>query len=190
MKPVLSLRPCSVPRLAILAAFLLAGCATNRAPVSVHYRTNQNETVYRTVNIDLGPLFESGGLGQDPRVGMRGWATCPGENCQPREAWLSFSLQRAAKQMQLVSDRSVTLRTDEEVYSWEQKNVVGSRAPTHGEIARIALGMDALKDVATAQNVTGTIGSEEFSLSREERAPLRALYEKATADGAEEEAPL
>lgn len=166
--------------LAMLAAFLWAGCATNRPSATVQYRPGQNEMIYRARPISLGTLFESGGLGQDPRVGLRGWATCPGEGCQPQQAWLSFSLQRAAKQMQLTSDRSVTLRTDHEVYSWEQKNVVGANAPTHGEIARVSFQMSTLKDLATSQRVRGTIGTEEFSLSYEEREPLRALYAKAT----------
>lgn len=174
----------SFPKLHLLAllAFLLAGCVTNRAPATARYQSSRNETVFRTRTIGLGTLFESEGFGQDPRVVLNGWARCPGEHCHPNEAWLSFSLRRSAKEMQIVSDRSVTIATDREVYSWQQEDVAGSRAPTHGEIARISLDMSTLEDIATTQRFRGTIGGEEFSLSREEREPLRALYKKVSGE--------
>ena len=164
----------------ILSALLLAGCTGSRPPVTARYQSAANETIYRARSIGLGTLFESGGLGQDPRVSLRGWATCSGENCHPREAWLSFSLQRSAKEMQLVSDRSVRIETAQDAYTWNQKNVPGSRAPTSGEIVRVSLDMATLEDIATTKRFQGTIGGEGFKLSYEEREPLRALYEKAS----------
>lgn len=170
-----------------LSAALLAGCGSSRPSASANYRQARNEMVYRTRPIDLGALFESGGLGIDPRVSLRGWAACDGENCQPSEAWLSFTLQRGSKEMRVVSDRSVTIKTAEDVYTWQQGDRRNSGnelvqemrgAPTSGEIARVELDWATLKDIATTQEFRGTIGGKDFSLSYDEREPLRAMMEQ------------
>lgn len=168
----------------VLVALLLAGCVTSRKPATSQYHAARNETVYRIRPINLGTIFEGSGLGSDPRVSLRSWATCSGQDCRPSAAWISFSLQRTSKQMQITSDRSVTIKTDGNVYTWEQKNVTGSRAPTSGEVARVELDLSALQDVATTKVLNGSIGGSEFSLSREERKPLRALHSMITGSDA------
>lgn len=166
--------------LSTLSLLLSAGCATSSEPLSSSYDDDSDRTRYETRRINLGNMFSGSALGGGVRVNLRGWATCEGQDCQPEQAWLSFTISGSSNTLQ-IHDRSVTLRTEEEHYSWPQREV---RRPTEqttsllGEVARIALDPDTLEDIATAQDVSGSIGSESFSLSYDQRASLRELADR------------
>lgn len=166
--------------LCALTLLLSTGCVSSSELVSISYDDDRDRTRYETRRINLGTMFSGSALGGGARVNLRGWATCQGQECQPEQAWLSFSISGSSNTLQ-IHDRTVTLRTEEERYSWPQREVrrpTEQTTPLIGEVARIALEPDMLEDIATSQNVSGSIGSESFSLSYDQRAPLRELADR------------
>lgn len=161
----------------LAALLLLAGCASNRESVTSRYLADQDVTTYRTGSIGLGSIFGGSGLGSGSRVSLRGWAQCQGQDCQPSEAWLAFALSGSSRELRLAS-RSISMRADEQRYDWPQRAVqrpTRTTNPVRGEIARISMSLGALESIAFAQSVSGTISDEAFTLSYEERQPLRNL---------------
>lgn len=175
-----------------LTAVLLAGCATSRPPATELYKQAQNETVYRARAINLGTMFPTGGLSRDPSVALRSWATCSGENCQPRRAWFSFEMRGGGGESRVLSSRDVQIRTEGNVHEWpeERQRTTGESdlagSGSTGELVRIRMSLSTLRDIAQSQRMSGTLGDEEFSLSYEERAPLRSMLEKASGAGESE----
>lgn len=163
-----------------LSLLLLAGCTTSRDSVTVQYQESEDRTVYRARSISLGTLFPTGGLSRDPVVEMRSWATCSGQDCQPQQAWFAFNLRRT--ESRIVSRRDVRLETDEEVYRWSQENERfgewNAQSPKSGEIVRISMDISMLRDIAESERLSGRLSGERFSLSYEDRAPLRALLDR------------
>lgn len=166
--------------LPVLSLLLLAGCATSQDPVTVQYQEVEDRTVYRARPINLGTMFPTGGLSRDPVVEMRSWATCSGQDCQPQQAWFAFNLRRSDSR--IVSRRDVRLETDEEVYRWSRDNERfgdwNTQSPRSGEIVRISMDISMLRDIAESERLSGRLSGERFSLSYEDRAPLRALLER------------
>lgn len=160
-----------------LGLLLSAGCATSSELVSTSYDDARDVTRYEARRISLGRMFSGNALGGGRYVNLRAWATCRGQGCQPQQAWLSFAISGSANRLQ-VYDRSITMRTEEERLSWPQREVkrpAEETSPLRGKVARIALDPATLETIATAQQVSGAIGNESFSLSYEQRAPLREL---------------
>ena len=177
--------------LLVLVAVLLAGCGASRAPATAQYNAPQDETVYRARSINLGTMFPTGGLSPDPSVEMNSWARCSGEDCRPQRIWLAFSI-RGTSQPGVLSNRDVKIRTSENTHTWpdERRRTTGAEnkipGSAGGELTRISMGLGTFRDIATSQRVSGTLGGENFSLSYEERAPLRAMLAKATGDAPSE----
>ncbi len=172
----------------IAAAFclfaLLAGCASTSQPVTERYNALSNETTYRTRAISLGALFEGHGIDSGMRVDLEARASCPGEQCTPDLVWLSFEAVNPKTNIQ-IGNSAVTMRADEQLYRWtEREGKLAEQDVTYvrGTFVRVRLTLPELRQVATAEHVAGTVGPESFSLSYDDRMPLRRLL--TLAEGA------
>ena len=170
----------------LLAALFLYGCGTtSSAPATTRYRQGADETIYRARSISLGTMFPTGGLSQDPTVRLQGWATCEGRDCRPQRAWLSFVLRSPNGRSNVVSNRTVSIQTDTEQHRWpESRKRFGNMGEDNsGELTRIRMSIGTFRDIAESQRRRGQIGTEDFSVSYEDRAPMRALLEQIQNPG-------
>lgn len=185
----------SSPRLSSLsvlfvAALFMVGCASSREPATARYSASQNEMMYRASDISLGTMFPTGGLSRDPSVALRSWATCSGENCQPQRVWFSFVLRSSMARSNVLASRNVEMVADGNVHEWpEERQQFADRTTSTAssmqlpgssgnELTRISMSLSTLQEIAQADGVSGTFGGEDFSLSYDDRAPLRAFAEK------------
>ena len=172
-----------------LTALLLASCGTSRAPATARYQAASDKTVYRARDINLGTMFRTGGLSRDPSVALRSWATCSGEDCKPQRAWLSFVL-RGSGRTNIVANRDVKITTDTNTHTWPEERQRQTsafditREKSTSEVTRIRMTLKTFRDIANSQQrVSGTLGNEDFTLSYEDRAPLRALLKEINSAG-------
>lgn len=106
-------------------------------------------------------------------------ASCEGTNCIPEEVRLSFYLSNGSSNIYL-SSRALTIRAAGNRYHWQRRqwrNVFRS-PPVVGRIISVTLDTEALKLIANAKDVTGSLASQPFTWSYEMRKPLRKLLDQ------------
>lgn len=166
--------------LALLAVPVLSGCASSKPPVTAQYDGTRNETTYETRRISLGPMFQGSGLSAGTRVYLRAFGDCRGQSCQPREAWLAFVSEGGNTDLR-IANRAVTITADGEKHRWQPKDYelqAQNTSPLLGEIVRVSLDLETLRQIAMAEQVSGTLAQDSFRLSERQREPLRQLWER------------
>ncbi len=178
----------------LVLLLLLTGCGTSE-PLTVRYDRLSNMTTYATRDISLGTMFEGYGIDSGMSIDLRARANCREKSCTPDKIWLTFVASNPRSDIHIMNT-DVTMATDTEQYTWsngggttpQQKvQVSGGGLQTHGtyvrgEFVRIALSLSELREIATAESVVeGRVGPESFSLSYEERAPLRKLVDRISS---------
>ncbi len=166
------------PGLIALALSVLTGCASSE-PVVARYDSSENVTTYETQPIDAGINISTGAIGGGRGINFRVRARCPGEDCTPKRAMLSFVLTGGSSPVYM-ADRSVVITAGGESYRWiqQRRRKIGRAAPVVGKIAAVPLNLKALEAIAEAETVTGSLGSKEFEWSYELRKPLRVLIRR------------
>lgn len=165
--------------LALVVPSLLApGCASTSEPATQRFDTTTNETLYRARPINLGRMFENYGINSAVSIKLETWAKCMGQSCTPDQVWMGFEATGSAEGIQ-IGDASVTMSTGPDQFRWQERGGKMEEqdvTTVRGLFARGAVDLDELATVANAEdNVSGSLGSEAFTLSYEDREPLRRL---------------
>lgn len=154
-----------MPRLfALFAASIVlaigwAGCATER-PVVVNYDASQNETTYRSPSIRIPIEVQGSGYGsQFNQLRMLLQAECSGRDCQPSMATMTLSTGGSSDLY--LGDRTLLIRADAERFEWPDPKGNREEVPERivGMIARLTIDVSQLRAMATAEELSGTIGS-------------------------------
>ena len=155
----------ALPLLFVLMALVGSGCGTTAPSTSVSYKANQNRTTYQTGTIRVGRL-QGLGYGSNTSILMSVQARCPGRNCTPKEARLSFLLQGSSSDVAL-SNRSISLTADGTEYA--RRSAVNWRSRedirmSQGRIASVTLSLSALSNIANASSLSGQLGNNTLNL--------------------------
>jgi hypothetical protein len=145
----------------------------------VSYDSSSGATVYETDQVKLDDVNVTSGLSREVEFYLQVVGRCEGRNCAVSQYALIFG-KEGAQPVQLTG-RDVTLSIGSETMSWEDpqsRSIDRSSTIRSGTFARVALSSNQLSTLANVSNVTGTVGDVDFSISHEERAPLRALLSR------------
>ena len=160
---------------------LLAGCASI-SPVQTDYDPDDDITTYESRSTQVPDLrFGSGSLGSRNQVSVEALGKCDGSGCQPDDVTLVF---RSSGSNDLrVANPSVTLTADRltvRSVSSDRTKKQDAREidKVTGELARISLSFEEFRRVAEAERVSGSVGSESFTLSHDRRDSFRAFVQQ------------
>lgn len=163
-----------------LVGGIISGCASG-PPVTTNHDTSEGITTYKTRATTLSGLTIGSGYGTGAHVQQRALASCPGEECKPDEVVLAFQVTSSSELR--IEDRTVELTADGNTYRSEPNppepnETFNDIDRAFGNLASIQLTFDEFRSVATAEEVSGSLGSASFTLSYESRSPFRALVKK------------
>jgi hypothetical protein len=151
-----------LPAYAAIAALAigLVGCATTERPVRVNYNASQNETTYRANSIRIPIEVRGSGYGsQFNQLRMSLFAECSGRDCQPSMA--TMTLATGGSSELYMGDRTLVINADDEQFEWPDPRGNRESQPEQvvGMVAQMSVSVDQLKAMATADALSGTIGS-------------------------------
>lgn len=175
--------------ISILLSFLMWACGST-SPVTSRYHSSRDIMEYETkpvpVDIDWGS-----GVGVQKRVEAEAYARCRGQGCKPSHITLVFRL--TGRSSVNLDGRMIQFTAEGKEFRSAPDTQEGTRNPLEtppsiGVIAGIEVSFEEFRMIARAQEIEGTLGSSEFGINRERRAPFRALImEIAGEDGAPED---
>lgn len=156
-----------------------AGCSSPSTPVRVQYTPSSDRTTYQTNRIQLEGIQVSSGYNRSPQFFLTVEGSCTGRGCTPQTYALRFSVEYS-EPVSLTAE-SVSLAFGEQTKTWQNPFSVqqNSRVQALGTIFRVSLPADELDAVGEAEQVTGTLGTLEFDLPYDARAPIRSLFESS-----------
>lgn len=159
---------------------VISGCASG-PPVATNHDASEGITTYKTRAITLSGLTIGSGYGTGAQVQQRALASCPGEECKPDEVILVFQVTSSSELR--MEDRTVELTADGNTYRSERKasetnETFNDIDRAFGNLASIQLTFDEFQSVATAKEVSGSLGSASFMINYDSRSPYRALVKK------------
>ncbi len=162
--------------LAVIAALPigLIGCATTARPVLVDYNASQNETTYRANSIRIPIEVRGSGYGsQFNQLRMSLSAECDGRECQPAMAQMTLSTGGSSELY--MGDRTLTIKADDEQFEWPDPRGNRENQPEQvvGMVAQMSVSVDQLKAMATADALSGTIGSVTLDFSSRSQQRIR-----------------
>lgn len=170
----------------VLLSFLVLGCATSSAPVEVSYDTSENQRSFQTQKMPLQDVRLTSGLSKQPRFYLQIEGNCSGEDCKPREFRLNI-IKEGMESIE-ISGRDLTLTVGTETLEWEDpQNREVSQTVTirDGSLVKVNISRQQLVTLGSVSNVHGTVGGTSFSVSHEDRAPIRNLVSRLESDDSE-----
>lgn len=173
-------RPVRAWIVTLMLSFLLAGCGSTSQPVRVTYDTLENRTTYRTSSIPIPVETQGVGYGsQFRKLQMRLQARCRGQNCKPKTALMVLSVSGGAELY--LGDRTLVVNADDARLEWEDPRPDRDTRTERvvGVVARITVDMSQLKAIATAERVTGELGSVRLDIARRAQERVRAFLVQA-----------
>lgn len=175
----------------LFLALFLGGCAGTSEMISVE-ENSSGETTYKTQKMRLDDFHLSSGLQKRNRFYIQISGTCAGDDCAPSGYTLSFI--KEGPQPVTMEGRGVTLTVGSETLSWEDPQTRGGSVRTStvrsGVFTSVEVSSKQLSTMGAARTLTGTCGGEQFTLTHQERAPIRALLsrlEQKSSESAGEE---
>jgi len=159
---------------------LLAGCASG-PPVTTDYDASEGVTTYETKSIPVMNLQTGSALGHRVQVSVRALSRCTGTECEPDEVMLVFqasgsnNLRMENPSIELeagyldIDARSDDDKLAQRIYDVDQVT---------GTLASIVLSLEEFRQVAEADEVSGSVGSSQFHLDYDDRRAFRALTER------------
>lgn len=135
--------------------------------------------MYETDPMELDDVNLTSGLSRKDGLYIRVVGQCAGEQCAPSDYTIIFG-KDGFQPVQLQS-RDIALSIGSETMSWEDpqsRSVDQGSTIRSGTFARVDLTAEQLSTLASVSNVRGSVGDVGFSISYEERAPLRALLSR------------
>lgn len=151
--------------LVLLIIGLAAGCGS--AGTTVSYDASENQTTVQSQTMTVVQEASGSGYGSSSSIVMRAVSQCPGENCTPNQATLSFSLQ--GRSDIAFSNRTLTITADGEEFAWrnaDQWNSVDDIQTSQGQIVEVTLPLSDLEQIATATSLSGSLGGRSLDLNR------------------------
>ncbi|MFB6232111.1 MAG: hypothetical protein ABEL04_13255 [Salinibacter sp.] len=143
---------------------------------------------------ETGPFTVSqssgGSYGSSSTIDMRVVAQCEGRNCTPDAAKLVFSV-RGGQELGL-SGVNGQITADGSVFDWSsasaKANLPGTVADNEvnrvlGTFATVEIGIDKLRQIATASSLKGSIGGMPLRLDSAVQSGLLAFLEKIDQAG-------
>lgn len=161
--------------LGALMLFLI-GCGSTQRPVRVNYDTGSNETVYRALSITVPIESQGSGYGsQFNQLRMNLQAECQGRECTPASALMTLSTGGSSDLY--LGNRTLTVTADDEEFVWEDPRGQRDLQPERvvGMVAQVSTSIDQLKAMATAEAVSGQIGSVILRLGGRTQDRVRAF---------------
>ncbi len=159
---------------------LLAGCAST-GPI-LAWQTDE-ATYFETRRIDTGIRLGTGGYGSGTPVYLVAQVRCPGGDCEM--AMVAFRLVTGSDAVPVYLERrDLVLTADGVSWRWEDvqdPRYATERTPVRGLLVQVQTNPQVLRQVAEAQQVTGSVGGFSFRLGYTERAALRALMARLEA---------
>lgn len=161
-----------------VVALALAACSGPGELAEKTYNADRGVTVYESDPISFSNSRLQSGLGKNRSLIMEARASCQGRDCVPNEVSLIFST--SSNSSIFLTDRSISLSTGDETYEWEEQRDTDTfeGETIIGQISRVQISLEQLRDIAAARTVNCSIGGSPFQLSFEDRRPLRQLTEK------------
>jgi len=169
-----------VRAIVLLAAFLIAqGCSGTAQPVRVTYDDARNRTTYRSSSIRI-PI-ETRGVGygsQFKQLRMTLQARCEGDACQP--SMVIMTLSTGGSSELFLGDRTLRVEADDERFTWPDPRSDRDDQPERvvGMIAQVRASVDQLQAMATAEQISGTIGAVALRMSVRNQARIRAFLDR------------
>lgn len=167
-------------RVSLLAVATLVlsimGCASTRPPVQVAYDASDDETTYRALGISIPIASQGAGYAsQFNQLQMSVRARCQGRDCRPASATLTFSTSGSSEMY--IGDRSLVITADKERFTWEDPRTDRESRPERvvGTVVQISADIAQLRAMATAERVTGEIGSVVFNIRSRSQARIRSF---------------
>ena len=164
----------------LILGFLLAGCGSTSPSVRVAYDVSENRTTYRASSIPIPVETQGVGYGsQFRKLQMRLQAQCRDRNCKPQTALMVLSVSGGAELY--LGDRTLVFNADDERIQWEDPRPDRDTRTERvvGVVARINVDMSQLKAIATAERVTGELGSVRLDIARRTQERIRAFLVQA-----------
>jgi len=159
--------------------FLFAGCATSSQPVTTTYDSTSNRTTYETGEMRLNGLELTSGLQKRNRFYMQVVGRCKGEDCVPSSYDLHF-VKRGPQPVNLEA-RTLSLTVGTETLKWndpQTREVTQTSTVRSGTFAKVDVSGRQLSTIGNVSNVSGSVGGNSFSISHENRAPIRSLLSR------------
>lgn len=154
----------------------LASCTGTRPPVQVNYDASDDRTTYRAQGISIPIASQGAGYAsQFNQLQMSMRARCQGRDCQPKSVVLTFSTSGSSEMY--IGDRTLVITVDAERFTWDDPRPDRDSQPERvvGTVARIVADIPQLRAMATAERVTGEIGSVVFIMRSRSQARIRSF---------------
>ncbi|BBM73652.1 hypothetical protein [Rhodothermus marinus] len=167
-------------RLRWLWVLLLVGCAST-GPVR-EWQTDE-AAYFETRRIDTGLRLGTGGYGSGTPVYLVAQVRCPGGDCEMATVELRLVTGSDAVPVYL-ERRDLVLNADGASWRWESAQdprYAPESTPVRGLLVQVQTNPQVLRQLAEAQQVTGSVGGLSFRLGYTERAALRALVARLEA---------
>jgi hypothetical protein len=142
--------------------------------VVVNYDASDNQTVYRAPSIRIPIEVRGSGYGsQFNQLRMNLQAECTGRECQPSEATMTLSTGGSSELY--LGDRTLLIQADDEQFEWPDPQGNRQNQPERvvGMIVQLTAGIDQLRAMATADRLSGTIGSVVLDFDARSQQRLR-----------------
>lgn len=160
--------------------FFVVGCAST-GPVETSYNASMNQTEYETDPIAIPGLSLSGGFGTSSSLEVWAKGQCRGQQCKPDRVTLYFqvpassSMRRENRAVEFIADGE---RLGSARPEMKDARDTGETAEASGIVATMEMSFDDFRSLAEAEDVTGSFGTSDFSLSQGKRSPFRALVQE------------
>ena len=163
----------------VALAVLFVGCSSTNEPVRVSYDASDNRTIYRATSIPIPIETRDAGYGSQFRqLQMNLRARCPGRECRPQSALMTLSTGGGSELY--LGDRTLLITADGEQFQWQDRRPDRDTQPERivGVIARLSASIQQLKAIATAERVSGRVGSVVLDFNRQTQDRIRSFLER------------
>lgn len=163
----------------VTLAVLLVGCGSTNEPVRVSYDASDNRTTYRATSIPISIETQDAGYGSQFRqLQMNLRARCQGRECRPPSALMTLSTGGGSELY--LGDRTLLITADGEPFEWQDRRPDRDAQPERivGVIGRMSASIEQLKAIATAERVSGRVGSVILDIDRRTQDRIRAFLER------------
>lgn len=160
-----------------LVAVIMVGCSSGGKEIA-RYDSNRDRMIYQTGTITVAQ-GATRSFASATSVTLQALAHCKGKACTPDKASLIFSVEGTSDLT--LSDRTLTIRSDGQEWTWENKSTGYRRnsqiGRTEGRLAKVTMPVSDLGQMVNGSSITGSLGDKSLNL----RGARSALRDFATA---------
>lgn len=159
----------------------LAGCAST-PPAKTKYDSSENVTTYETQSVSISDLqLGQGNFGGGTAVSVRALGKCRGMDCRPNQVTLIFQVSGSSNlrmdkpTIELTAGKLTVTSTSPDRGT---RLSIGDIETVTGMVGSVGLSLEEFKYFAEAEEVSGVLASQNFTLSQSETQPFRSLLKK------------